>query len=275
MPILRSLQEGIRDHRYDVREACAEALCTAILDKHAQAVPAGVLVEILGDIMPSAILTLGDNLIDDIRKLDQNPQAAEPHNRIPFNKENLTTHLSSATASLQKNWVNIKVKEELQIDMVSKSSEGSILHHDLNSSANSLAPNVRSEEVSTVENCISSLAHAFLLYLRKLATYPTFDKLWLRILSIFSYFLGDHTNDESGIHYIAAQMDKHKDHHKVKELQSIFSVCHDKLHHLLMIMITDGVFDKRHGLWIITKETVTKYRECQNLIDEIATSLKE
>jgi hypothetical protein len=50
VPVLTALAEGLADPRHPVQLACAEALCQAILDKHAYAVPAGLLVDVLGRI---------------------------------------------------------------------------------------------------------------------------------------------------------------------------------------------------------------------------------
>ena len=59
MPILRLLAEGASDSRREVRSACVSALFAAVQDRHIAAVPSGVLVEVLGDVLSPAITLLG------------------------------------------------------------------------------------------------------------------------------------------------------------------------------------------------------------------------
>lgn len=66
IPILDALSCGIRDHRVSVRRSAVSALCSAMTDKHASAVPVAVLVTILRDVVMPSARWLGEDLVQSI-----------------------------------------------------------------------------------------------------------------------------------------------------------------------------------------------------------------
>ena len=68
VPILQSMAEGIVDDREEVRQACGSTLCEAILDRHSDYVPLGVLIDLLAHLLTPVIRILGDYLIADWHK---------------------------------------------------------------------------------------------------------------------------------------------------------------------------------------------------------------
>jgi hypothetical protein len=63
VPILQAMSEGTRDRRTAVRRCAVEALCSAITDKHASAVPVAVLAGILRSVVLPAAAWLGQDLV--------------------------------------------------------------------------------------------------------------------------------------------------------------------------------------------------------------------
>lgn len=59
MPIIQALASGLVDRRYNVRRACADAISTTLLDRHANVVPACVLLDIFVDVIFPAVIAVG------------------------------------------------------------------------------------------------------------------------------------------------------------------------------------------------------------------------
>jgi hypothetical protein len=201
---LAALAEGITDDRKLIRSACIDALCCAILDKHAFAVPAGVLVDILADIISPAITVLGQCVAENI-----------PDNYSDF---------------------GVTIGEQIIKDEQNTET------------------NARNEEsdLKQVEKILSALCEVFLNQIQKLASYPSFDKLWLRVLNVFGNLININEakipRDEAKLQQLAKQ----------------------KLKTIISALLLGGIFEIREGLWHVTKETVGLFQHCEKLADDIS-----
>lgn len=146
------------------------------------------------------------------------------------------------------------------------------------------------EDVSVGETCITALTQAFLLHINRLATYPSFDKLWLRLLYVLGYFIGSNSSgastsggksgspgsdsgvDKETLAFLEATVTiglaKGVDR-RVLDLMRAVKLCKEKLLVLLKTLINNGVFTKREGLWLVTQDIVNQFHCCQTVITDV------
>ena len=156
VPILNALANGASDERYGVRKASVRALALCINDRHIHAVPPGVIVNILGDIIVPTLLLLGESFVAHIGNDNQLTKSVD-------NWEHATHDHQVVTELATKDLSNI---------LTTITDDSHTLFGDL------------------VCEIINSITKAFIEQLPKLAAYPSFDKLWLRLLNVCGFFLG-------------------------------------------------------------------------------------
>lgn len=245
-PILRALVDGVADERFVVRSASVNALCNAILDKHVLAVPAGVLVNILGEIVVQALMHLGESTVfSELNKGDDN------YNGNIVNNDSKTPSFDVEDIGNDGNKTPSFDVEELLRGTVSPS----LLTHTALSSPTEIA----TSNSGLIHQLFDSLTKAFLLQLARLSHYPSFDKLWLRLLQLFGYFLSASHGFDHSIHAKSKELS-----HAVKEAEYHLSV-------LLQQLIVNGVCQKRKDLWNITVESVSQFKYCPNILESLNT----
>lgn len=268
-PILRALGEGILDTRAPVREACAEALCQAILDRHSHAVPAGVLVDILGGIIAPMIVQLRDHLVEEINRA------------LPEGVARVLSSKEAAAIAQQQQWVNVEADANAPASEEGEAtgSTGSAQQATARASrerAASLLSSISSGErgggtVSIVMECLSAFCKSFLQHLRKLAAYPSFDKLWLCMLSVLGHFLDAALHGSEELADIARSWARlsEETRHLVQDLFAMLGASREHLQRMLQALAAERVFAARPGLLGITKESVQQFDGCAEILAEI------
>jgi hypothetical protein len=222
-PIVKTLADGIIDERIPVRLASGNALAHAILDRHVNAVPPGVLVNILGDIVVPSLLLLGETVFNELDN---------------------------------KGKVNDSRKSKVPSKNTEKEIEKSQYMKEFRDATKTVEESAYSPSKPIVE-ILCAISTVFLQQLKRLASYPSFDKLWLRLLHLMGYYLGaphgfDHTKLKSD-----------------SPLQLAINGSREQLKNMLRILITGGIFKDRSGLWVITLESVAMFSSCPKLIEEL------
>jgi hypothetical protein len=250
-PILRALGDGIADTRAPVREACAEALCQAILDRHSHAVPAGVLVDILGGIIAPMIVQLRDHLVDEINR------------SLPAGMDKLLTS-KEAAALAQQQWVNVDAPAAVEA--------GAAVAQDSLAPLRAAGADSRGGgTVSVLMECLSALCRSFLQHLRKLAAYPSFDKLWLCILTVLGHFLDSNLHGAAELVVISRHWDQLKEGTKmlVQDLHAMLGSSRDHLLRMLRTLRQEHVFQGRQGLLKVTRDMVRHFDDHSEALAEL------
>ena len=143
------MSDGTRDKRTMVRRAAVEALCTAISDKHASAVPVGVFRSILEAIMLPTISWLGQDLVHSV---SEGSWCAEE-----------TVEKSS----------EYRIRSDLYEPLGDAKNDSS-------SDAAGLGITCR---------LLTVTSEVIVREMDRLALHPTFESTWRLILSTYSYFL--------------------------------------------------------------------------------------
>lgn len=245
-PILRVLADGCADDRQPVRHAAVAALSTAILDRHAQAVPAAVMIGILQDIIIPTVLSLGQSLltatpskIASVNDLYEGEQMLQDIMRDDEEK-------ISQRPSLLDEEPTDSEKEKIE------TSQG-VLQKMLRSVAL-----LRELETGCVCECLSALCKAFLLQLKKLSLHQAFDPLWMRILDLFSFFLLSAENDGKFNEEISF------------EAKSTVVRCYEHLRSVLRTLTLAGMFDNKHRTrWNITHDKLLLLNQGSVFLNEV------
>lgn len=221
VPILQALADGVTDERLAVRTHAVHSLSNAILDKHSFAVPAGILVNILGDIIVPTLMMLGESTLQ-----------AETKEKSSVANEIVEQSVDSKEygAILQK-----MVMTNLQKYSLDSHDDG--------------ANQIVTATSGIIFDLLSSLSKSFLQQLKKVLTYPAFDKLWLRILHVMGFFLGaPHGYDAS-----------------VGERSPVLRLATEEakvwMKTILRELTSHGVFNERVGLSTVTNETLLLFRD--------------
>ena len=212
-PILRLLADATGDGRVAVRNAASHALSRCILDRHIRAVPPGVLVNVLGDIVVPVILHLGENMI---REGSSAPGSA-------FINESTTDVAFLGEVASYGREVLLRSTEQDGVGRI------------------------------PIIECIGSLCFVFEEQIRRLSAFPTFDKLVLRMLHVFGYFLGAGSN--------SFDLDGNAD----QQIALVVAAALGHLTAVLTLLKTLGIFEQRPGLWSVTKETLLTFRNYSEL----------
>lgn len=235
LPILQALAEGVSDDRQEVREACATALCESISDRHSTAVPNGILIDVLVHVLIPVIRVLGDLLVADWhRKALLTPTA--PH----------VTARSTASMSAPKG-MPPSVLERDEKDWVNVDGAGE-------------------EKQNVVLHCIQTLSQVFLGHIKKLSAYPSFDKLWLQVLHILSYFVGTQHSTDHSLASVRDNLSAHLRSDQMQVLGTIATAAFEQLELLLKTLQKEEIFRRRQGLLSVTRDYLQQVRDCDKLL---------
>ena len=149
VPILQAISDGSRDKRTAVRRAAVEALCTAITDKHASAVPVGVFSTLLKTVVLPTISWLGKDLVRSV---------------------------------MEGSWSADEVVEER-----SEFRIRSDLCEPISDIKNKL--NVDTARLGITSRLLTVTSEVIVRQMDRLALHPTFEGTWRLILSTYTYFL--------------------------------------------------------------------------------------
>ena len=203
-PILRLLADATGDGRVAVRNAASHALSRCILDRHIRAVPPGVLVNVLGDIVVPVILHLGEDMVREGPTAPGNGFVKDSHTDVAYLGE---------VASYGRE-VLLRSTEQ---DGVSR--------------------------IPVIE-CIGSLCFVFEEQIRRLSAFPTFDKLVLRMLHVFGFFL------EAGNGF---------DGDADQQVALVVAAARGHLTAVLDLLTRLKIFEQRPGLFMVVQETLTTF----------------
>lgn len=242
-----------------MRLASVNALSLAILDQHASVVPPGVLINTLESIYVHVILILGKRLSDICQQIVQNrdsnsniEQKSDYNDMLRYDEE-VRQKSQFGTTTNERDERKIESGEYMKDTPFS-------LHGIITTEL--VRPD---EQKETTIICLSALCTVFISQFKKIMTYPSFDKLWLRLLHMFGYFLGaTHGFDHSFL-----QSENIVDSFWKKELASTVQFSRSSFVQLLECMISHKMFHDRTGLFSITKETVAQFSSCPELLNEL------
>lgn len=225
MPILKTLADGLGDCRGAVSDAAVDALVSAVMDRHASAVPAGVLVKVLGDVVMPAVEQLGQRVLSqECPHSGPSPQLSHP----PF---------------VQRNWMQVEmrqsaVQERELVDTDSESNTTTAARNDSSGAAPETDPEISTDclapsckELVAFKKCVEGLCTVFNRHIKKLSGFPAFDKLWLQLLDLLAGFLRADYGSVA-ISRFAAQ----------------------KLREVLQVLTVESVFERREGLRTVTEK---------------------
>jgi hypothetical protein len=118
--------------------------------------------------------------------------------------------------------------------------------------------------VAFVDEALGSLCTTFVKQLPRLASYPSFDKLWFRFLHVFGYFLGAAHSFEPIL------LNAHPDdqgNYRQQELLAAVELARDRAQNLIDVLVRTKIFKRRPELWIVTVDIVSQFRFCPGLAD--------
>ena len=220
-PILRLLADAAGDSRVAVRNAASNALSRCILDRHIRAVPPGVLVNVLGDILVPVILLLGEEMI---RERDTGNHT----------KQQPVEAMGQGTAG-EVAFLGEVASYGREVLLRSAEQDGS-------------------KTIPVIE-CMTSLCFVFEEQIKRLSTFPTFDKLVLRLLHVFGYFLGAPHGFSSSSSSSSSELDD--------RIKLVVTAAGEHLTAILTLLHNLGVFKHRSGLWVVTKESLAQFANYQ------------
>ncbi len=288
IPILQSLATAAVDGRVVVRTAAMEALTQAVLDRHLSAVPSGILIRILGEIVIPTLLHLGQEL----RHAAEVEAGVSASSAVSMTMT-MAVSLSVSVPSVggDKGATDMDEKVEMEVGVL---------------------------KACFVEECFSCVCSAFLRQLNKLSRYPSFDKLWLQLLQLFGFYLRESFLDtnidtmsnsnvegvetkveieggvgatgvsvsgtELGGLIAEAKMDsKSSSSPQVvkspstsrnqqgpihSEWNLAVQFAREKLRNLIEMLVEVKVFEQRSGLWMVTVEEVGQLRGISDLFSK-------
>lgn len=236
-----------------MRLAASNALCAAILDRHVRNVPIGLMVKILGDIYITVILRLAEFLVK------EKEQLRADNNRAALNNTNNNNNSSSAV----KKGRLVDTKESSPQRRPSTNENNSI------SSITDATPDKPqstmsadydgSDEVDfTVMPLLCTICKVFADQIKRLSSYPSFDRLWLRLVHVFGFFLGAPYGFDHSTLFAPNQPQLQLPFND--ELPRTVAAAGDHLATLINMLIKSGVFLDRKGLWAVTKDSLTQMK---------------
>ena len=241
-PILSAMAEGCADSRKPVRLAASNALCSAILDKHVKNVPVGLMVKILGDVYIAIVLRLAEYLV---REMELNGS-----NGIRSKSNDDRLDASGDRSSSGKTKMKRK-KDEKQFP--TGGGDVRSTDNDLQLSKDA----VGEEDLSlTVMPILCTICKVFADQIIRFSSYPSFDRLWLRLLHVFGYFLGAPYGFDHAVLLPS--------HRRIlgNELHRTVAAAGDHLSTLINLLVNLGIFKERSGLWLVTKDSLQSMTHC-------------
>jgi len=323
IPILKGMADGVADRRVAVREAAAAALCQAVLDRHAHVVPAGLLVDVLGNIIAPTVVQLRDHCVDAVNRHcsplpsvtavspaqapAQAPTQAPTQapagavvNLVPVGRPMGRLYTSGQATMLSEQQHDQQQDQQwVSVDGASPSSASSssshcaadsVTVHEMMSSIDVSILEVstvmtgnesdNSGDASAIAQTLMALCNSFLLHVKRMVGYPSFDKLWLNILSVIGQFidLSPHQNTRGGGSRIAQSFEHvasqwlnltPETQQQARDLYRMTHIAKDQLVLMLRVMKTEQIFAKKHGLLIVTRETLQSFEGCVEYTAEL------
>ena len=242
-PILSAMAEGCSDSRKPVRLAASNALCAAIMDRHVKNVPVGLMVKILGDVYIATILKLAEFLVreTEVSGSDTSRSGGYIDDDAVSNNTGDPASRRNSNKEISKKTKDVRVRSE------SRSGDKSVEQSSAAEGADSIL---------TVIPTLSITCKVFADQLKRFSSYPSFDRLWLRLIHVFGYFLGspygfDHTTHLPPQHRIPSC-----------ELHRTVIVASEQLSTLINLLVKSGIFRERSGLWLVTKDSLQQMKHC-------------
>lgn len=227
-----------------MQAAAVEALAGAVLDGHVAAVPCGVLVRILVDIVVPTSLLVGNSLV----RIVAGGVAKGTKKMVSGNRQDSPT-LKGARPSQSKSGMDV--------------AGGSAIFSSSTGEVESLIvagiPNPASNDKVAAETILACLCSSLVKQLDKLSRYPSFDALWLRFLHVIGYYLeGPHGFPHKLLEECSATK------HGV-ELSRVVRFAQVQIEFLIDVLIRNDIFKKRLGLWQVTLDSVKTFKACNTV----------
>lgn len=213
---------------------------------------------ILGGIISPMIIQLRDHVINAINK-------ALP---VEFPVRFLSSDEIYSVAHQQ--WIDVKVPSEHESEIILNNLDTT---YEIDSALSSLL-NFDNGTVSILMECLSALCKSLLSHLKKLSSYPSFDKLWLCILNVLGHFINTNysngNNEFSNILKIWDSLSIEIKNH-VKDLYAMIASSKENLKRMLETLKKEGIFVLKPGLLIVTIETIRQFHGYEDIIAVINT----
>lgn len=261
-PILSALTEGVADDRAAVRRHSTLALSSAMADKHVLMVPASVLADILGNILMPAGLLLGERLVEACRQgegegseTDKAAQAQKQNRRKEEDILNEVLHVKPAGSRGHSFDEGAASAGSTPSSPAHAGEAGAVASRSplRTMLVNSDAAGEGSDD-SPATVCLQCISAAFMRQLDKLVKHPQFQKLWLRLLHLLSFFLGG----PMGFSH-ADVLHENAVASEVEALRRTIAVARDALANMLRGLIKEGHFKSQGDMWTATQETVSHF----------------
>jgi hypothetical protein len=224
-----------------------------------------VLVDILGGIIAPMIVQLRDHLVEEVNR------------SLPPGLTRLLT-AKEAAALAQQQWVNIDADTAMGdvTAVVAGGAEGSGLQGTARPDALAALRGGSAEvrtggTVSVLMECLSALCRSFLHHLKKLAVYPSFDKLWLCVLTVLGHFLDCHVHGAAELAEISGAWERLDEGTKllVQDLYAMLGSSKDHLLRMLRALQQEQVFASRPGLLSVTVDSIKNFEDCKEHLLEL------
>lgn len=254
-PILSAMAEGCVDSRKPVRLAASNALCAAILDRHVRNVPIGLMVKILGDIYITVVLRLAEFLVKEKEQLRADNNRAGLNGSINSNNNNNSAVKKPRAVDPRDSVAQTSVSNtNNSIMSMSMSMPDPALEKPF---ASGNTDSDGSDEVDfTVMPLLCTICKVFADQIKRLSSYPSFDRLWLRLVHVFGFFLGAPYGFDHSTLFPPNQLQLPFN----DELHRTVAAAGDHLATLINMLIKSGVFLDRKGLWAVTKDSLTQMK---------------
>jgi hypothetical protein len=240
VPVLKSLADGVNDKRLDVRSYAIDNFSRALMDKHALAVPAGTLINILIKIVTPTVLTLSQSILNELNEDDSTSEG------LPRTASDDTI----VTSAHSIGGVGGQVDHDTDTDTDTKAlSPNKVVMKAL------LGSTGFDNNAIPTDACLVSLCESFLCQIEKLSSYPSFDKLWIELLYVFGFFL----EGEHGFQHAILDSYPNKEN-EVAQIRVLISTTKHYLEKCLRNMTTLNMFRDRAGLWQVTQETLNNLK---------------
>lgn len=246
LPILKALSEGVLDRRPAVRRASTVAFARSLLDKHASIVPPGVMINIFTEIYIPTIFAMVSHLNADAEVIKGYEVVVTE--LVPVATEEVL--ISVAPSPIVDNFESVS-SNEAAANIIADIGNGVLDHiEDILKSAplNDFSGNrcIDDSLSTSTLTCMVAVTRAFSRNLTKLFSFPTFDKLWLRLLHLFAFFL-----ETNGSLSSLAEIDS--------GVKLLIETCESLLRDLLHFMMSENVFSTKKGLWEVTIDTLNHF----------------
>jgi hypothetical protein len=253
-PVLQALANGVADEREAVRYGSAQTLCEILRDHHLRAVPTALVIEILTNMIVSAVHVLEDYIVVEWNKetLRAVPPASHHHGHQQSPRLTNAKGASAAKRPVhveESSWVAIE-----RSDGVASTVEGSVV-------SDASVPSGGSRTV--IEQCLETLATLILDNFTRLSKYPSFDKLWLRTLQCLIHFseaptalISPDAASSNGLGFsgMVVVPDPNINEERLRFLQQISATSTQQIRQIVKVILEKNIFEQRPALKVITLE---------------------